>query len=74
MSEIELMSKQNLEALAEIINLNDRAIACQCECLGMNAENFLNISFSTPPTFKREHFNKIMQKYGILNEKGECIL
>lgn len=74
MTEIELMSKQNLEGLAEIINMNARTIACQCECMGMTAENFLNASFSTSPTFKKEHFIKAMQKYGILDEKGRYIL
>ena len=55
----------------KLTELHIRAIACHCECLGMNAQNVWNVIANVEPTYNDGHYHQIMQKWGLMNEKGE---
>ena len=56
--------------------IHSRALAAHCECLGMTARNdyllSLNEEYVLP--YQNEDFIKVMQKWGLINEKGEPLI
>jgi len=65
----------NLTADVLMQEIHARALACHCECLGMNAENSFAVSIgaATIP-YNDSHYRSVMQKWGLMNEKGEPII
>ena len=66
-----------LEALknhSRMLQVHYKTIGCHCECLGMASENILSEVAGENPTFKMKDFAEVMQKWGLVNEKGEPIL
>ena len=61
-------------ALDNIIRLHARAIACHCECLGMNAENSLAVCQDKTPPYDDVNYSIVMQKWGLVNEKGDPLI
>lgn len=55
-------------------NIHSRALACHCECLGMNAENSLAVCGNYQPPYNDAAYYSVMQKWGLVNDKGEPIL
>jgi len=53
------------------MNLHIRALACHCECLGMNAENMWAAIANSDPVYTDKHYYEAMNKWGLTNEKGE---
>ena len=53
------------------MKLHVQVMACHCECLGMNAENSWRICRDEPIAYSDKHYNKVMQKWELINEKGE---
>ena len=51
--------------------LHMRALACHCECLGMNAENCFAVSLGKQPPYGDDSYLTVMKKWGLINEKGE---
>lgn len=56
------------------IKLHFRALACHCECLSMNAENTWRVCCSQPPPYLEAHYQHVMLKWGLIDEKGEPLL
>ena len=61
-----------IDATSFALSLHARALACHCECLGMNAENSLAVSMgaATIP-FNNSYYRRAAQKWGLINKKGE---
>lgn len=66
-SEEALLGLTHTSALA----LHARALACHCECLGMNAENCTAATLNQTTPYGMEQYLAVMKKWGILTEKGE---
>ena len=61
-------------AHGELMKIHTKALACHCECLGMNAENSLACIRDISPPYSDESYSKVMQKWGLINDKGEPII
>lgn len=61
-------------AIIQMQFIHARALACHCECLGMNAENCWAAMINQGPAYKSEHYHEVMQKWGISDSKGEPII
>jgi len=57
-----------------MLRLHTVAIACNCECLGMNAENAIAVCGNCTPPYGEDAYDSVMQKWGLMNEKGEPII
>ena len=57
-----------------MMELLAKTLACHCECLGMNAENSWAICGNTTPPFNNGHYQEILFKWGLVNEKGEPLI
>ena len=57
-----------------LLALHTKALACHCECLGMNAENCAAACIDSRPPFDQVNYQLVMQKWGLINEKGEPII
>jgi len=51
--------------------IHSKALACHCECLGMNAENAMAVCGNLAPPYDDAAYFRVMQKWGLLNDKGE---
>ena len=71
MSKVQVMAAN---AQMKIHDLHARVIACHCECLGMNAENMLSAINGSIAPFGQEFYLTVMQKWGMVDEKGEVII
>ena len=58
----------------KLLEIHSRAIACHCECLGMNAENSIAACNSGLPPYRDGDYFSTTQKWGLTNEKGEPII
>jgi len=61
-------------AHASLLEIHTRALACHCECLGMNAENAMAVCANSVPPFNQGHYQEVMRRWGLVNEKGEPII
>ncbi len=61
-------------AIEKIRTFHSKALAAHCECLGMNAENMWAAIANEEPVYKNEHYREMMQKWGLMNEKGEPMI
>ena len=58
----------------QIHDIHSRAIACHCECMGMEIENTLAIIDDTKPPYMKQEFNFVMQKWGLVDEGNQSII
>jgi len=70
----EEVAKRVEESYNKLLNLHARALACHCECLGMNSENSWAVCSDITPPYNQGHYQEVMQKWGLINEKGEPII
>lgn len=68
------VAKQREQGIEKIMGLHIRAMACHCECLGMNAENSIAVCADYTPPYHQQAYVEVMQKWGLMNEKGEPII
>ena len=61
----------NLSMHSQLLELHARALACHCECLGMNAENCQRAMLGQSPAYSDDSYLVCMTKWGLMNEKGE---
>ena len=54
--------------------LHARVLSCLCECLGYNAENMLAACQGLNAPFGQPYYIESMQKWGLVDEKGESII
>ena len=57
-----------------LMELHVRALCAHSECLGINASNFYNVVNNLPPQFDSRYYTEILQKWGLINDKGEPTL
>ena len=72
-----LMNKiqvQAAHAQMQIHELHARAIACHCECMGMEAENAIVAFDGCAPPYDIESFNAVMRKWGLTDKDGKVII
>ena len=56
---------------AKLLEIHARALACHCECLGMNAENCQAAMLGRGPVYSDDSYLVCMVKWGLINEKYE---
>ena len=59
------------KAQMQLHDIHARAIACHCECMGMNAENSMAVCANKSIPYADDAYLQTMQKWGLVNEKGE---
>jgi hypothetical protein len=64
-------NKDVKEVHGQLLHLHIKALACHCECLGMNAENMWAAIANANPVYRSEHYYQIMKKWGLSDEKGK---
>ena len=62
--------REMFEVHGEMMKLHTRAIACHCECLGMNAENSLAVCNNHTPPYNDISYDQVMQKWGLIDKQG----
>ena len=65
---------QELRIHGQLMTLHVRALACHCECLGMNAENCQRAILGQPIAYLDGDYYSVMNKWGLTNEKGESTI
>ena len=63
-----------LNAHTQILGMHYRALACHCECLGMNAENMQAACANTRPPYSDDSYIAVMRKWGLVDQAGRVIL
>lgn len=61
-------------AIEHFHTIHSKALACHCECLGMNAENSIAVCNNYTPPYRDADYFSTTQKWGLTNEKGEPII
>ena len=59
-----------LMAHLQMMHLHIRAIACHCECLGMNAENSLAVCRNETPPYSNSTYYNVLRKWDMVDEEG----
>lgn len=54
----------------DMMRLHFRALACHCECLGMNAENCRAMCIGKVTPYDDDSYLATMRKWGLIDEKG----
>lgn len=62
---------ETIELHRLLIDLHARAIACHCECLGMNAENAMAVCCNYTPPYNDAAYFSVMKKWGLMTEEGK---
>lgn len=62
------------EAQMKIYDLNNRTMGCHCECMGMMSDNMVSGMAGGTAKYTNDDFDKVCQRWGITNEKGEVII
>ena len=57
------------EAQMKMYDIHARAMGCMCECFGLNAEVIAGRT-----GISQAHYMEVMQKWEIVNEKGELLI
>ena len=65
---------QASKAQMSIHDIHSRAIACHCECMGMNAENIIASCKGKPTPYSNEVYVKVMVKWKLIDEDGNPII
>lgn len=78
LAEVENMQEGNMEgfivAHTALLAVHIKALACHCECLGMNAENTHAICNNSKPPYDNLAYQSTMRKWELVNEVGEVII
>lgn len=67
----EEVAKQREQGIEKIFDLHTRALACHCECLGMNAENSLAVCQNRQVPYSNAVYFDVMKKWKLINGEGE---
>ena len=58
----------------KMFDVHARAVGCLCECLGMNAENAMASCVHQTLPYNAGHYQDTMEKWELLNVKGEVLI
>jgi len=65
---------QAAEAQMKIHDMHSRAIACHCECMGMEVENSFAMVEGKRPLYRNKEFSKVLIKWGLVDESNKPII
>lgn len=65
---------QEMKLHEAVMGLHIKALACHCECLGMNAENSFACCANNPIPYGDDDYLTVMKKWGLINDKGKPIV
>ena len=69
-----LMQKVQVQAARAQMAIHDmhsRAIACHCECLGMEIDNAYAVACDKKPPYSYKRFKVVMIKWGLVDENNQ---
>jgi len=69
--------KDSMKALkihTDLMKLHYKAMACHCEVMGMMSENMLSACEGSKPIFGILHFREAMQRWDLIDEKGNSVI
>ena len=61
-------------AHGESMKIHANAMACHCECLGMNAENAMAVCSNYAPPYNEAAYFSVMQKWGLIDENKKSLI
>lgn len=61
-------------SLVDMLAIHSKVIACFCECLAFNAQNCQATMLNTQVPYSDVAYISTMQKWGIVDEKGESLI
>jgi hypothetical protein len=64
----------DVDTLCKHLSIHAKALAAHCECLAMNAENMIAAIANISTPYPEAAYHKMMQKWGLINEKGEPLI
>lgn len=65
---------QELRIHGSVMSLHTRALACHCECLGMNAENCQRAMLGQAIAYPDKEYIACMRKWGLVTKEGKSTL
>ena len=65
---------QAAEAQMKIHDMHSRAIACHCECMGMNAEDTIAACSGSKIPYSDQDYKAVMLKWGLINEDNQPVI
>lgn len=68
------ISFRALQSHEYMLSVHSKAIACHCECLGMNAENSNAVCEGRRPPYADVHYMTVMQKWGLIDKDCKPII
>lgn len=60
---------QELRIHGQLMILHTRALACHCECLGMNSENCQRVSLGQSVAYPDDAYLDCLRKWGLVTEE-----
>jgi len=54
-----------------MLEIHARALCAHCECLALNAANMYSVIHDDHPPYHQGHYQEILEKWNLINEKGE---
>jgi hypothetical protein len=57
-----------------MLSVHIKALACHCECLGMNAENSMAVCEDKTIPYADEAYSHVMQKWELIDKEGKPII
>lgn len=70
----EEVSRQVENSIARALNSHTKALACHCECLAFNSANMAAAIQNGGAIYGEDVYWQVMQKWGLVNEKGEPLI
>jgi len=61
-------------AHGKMLKLHADALACHCECLGMNAENSLAVCENRIIPYSDDDYSAVMKKWELIDDEGKPII
>ena len=65
---------QELRIHGQLMTLHTSALACHCECLGMNAENCIAACNNSTIPYGDKAYLEVMQKWGLIDGEEKVII
>lgn len=57
-----------------MLSVHTKALACHCECLGMNAENSMAVCENRDVPYNDESYSEVMRKWELIDKQGKPII
>ena len=74
MTVADIESRECMQVHTNILYLHIRALACHCECLGMNAGNMWAAIRDESPPYSNESYNIVLRKWGLMDDNDNPLI